>query len=120
MRNRTEITIEGYGKIEIKELTIKEILSLFDNDIFGDGSIENLRLALEDKVLPLCTDIKFDALQDFAPSELKQVWDKFMEVNSVFFDVAQKMGLSEIIEKIKEKIREDFGKLYVELSKQDT
>lgn len=122
MRKTKAFKIDGReGQITVKELTVKEILSLMQDDVLQDTSLENLKAILQDRFLPLCVEgLNLVDLIDLAPSELQTVWENFEEVNSSFFALARKAGLLQSIENIKEAIIKDFSGSLVGLSSQDT
>ena len=118
MRKTITFKIEGYDKpYTVNELSIREIISLIQNDVVQGQDIESLKQVFTDVLLPMCTNVSLDELMDMAPSEIKQLWDKFQEMNSVFFDVAQKMGIAEIWEDLKKGVIADFSKLLALSSK---
>jgi predicted nucleic acid-binding OB-fold protein len=125
MRKTNTFEIEGYEKsFTVNELTIKEIISLMQEDTLG-GKGDNLDLAklkenFETRLLPLCSNIKMSDLEDMAPSELKLVWEKFKEVNSDFFVIARKAGADKILARLKEALIADFSSYVVDSSNQDT
>lgn len=121
MRKAKTFKIEGYDdSFEVKELTVKEIISLIQEDVLGDASVEALKTLFSDRLLPLCTNVTLKDLMEMAPSEIVTIWDHFCEVNSAFFDVARKTGLQSAAEDFKKAITADFTKLLVNSSKQDT
>ena len=121
MRITKTFKIEGYDKsFTVKELKVKEIISLMSEDMLEDLSVETMRDRFSDVLLPMCSNIKFDDLEEMTLSELLEIWNHFKEVNKSFFELAQKMGLDEILIKMKEAIFVDFGNLVVPSLKQDT
>jgi len=118
-------------EVEVRELTVRQIIDLVESDkLFstGEDSKEGLLGSLSDTLdahlLKLCTNIKTEDFLEMAPSDIKEIWNAFREVNATFFDVARQAGLLEAIENIKEEIvktiKEDFLKLPAGLLKQDT
>jgi hypothetical protein len=113
MRKREPIKIDK-KEITVKELTVREILEIAELKNVRKGA--DLSLAMFKKefsnYLPRAVEgIKVDDLLDMAPSELKQIYDKFKEVNATFFDVARSVGLGELLDQIKTAIQRDFLKL---------
>lgn len=120
MRNMKTFEIKGYDKkFTVYELKIKQIISLIAGDMLEDTSLEGLKSNFSETLLPMCSDITFGDLEEMAPSEIKEIWNQFKEVNDSFFELAQKMGLQEILETLKKSIIEDFGKIVVPSSSQD-
>ena len=122
MRKTKTFKIEGYDKnFEVKELKLKEIIGLIQDDVTGgDTSIESLKTVFESRLLPLCSNVKVDELLEMTPSELEEFWNHFHEVNSSFFGLARKAGIQEVLEELKQAIIADFTRLLVSSSKQDT
>jgi hypothetical protein len=121
MRKTKSFKIEGHDQeITVRELTVKEIISLMEDDILGDASLETLRKSFSDVFLPLCTEnVTLSDLLGLAPSELMEVWDNFQEVNASFFELARKSGLMKSIGNLKEAVLRDFSKLLVSSSSVD-
>ena len=88
-RLKKEITIND-KRITIMELTVKEIRTFWNN--MGEASKDGID-AVSDELkvfLPTCvTGLDPVEMDTMTPSELKQVYDGFQEVNKVFFEVAQ-------------------------------
>lgn len=121
MRITKTFEIEGYKEtFMVKELKIKEIISLISGDILEDVSIDGLKKNFSEIILPMCSNIKMSDIEEMTPSELEVVWTKFKEANKSFFAMAQKMGLQEVLEKIKQGMIADFGKIAAPSSKLDT
>ncbi|MBW1666845.1 MAG: hypothetical protein JRJ66_02100 [Deltaproteobacteria bacterium] len=116
MRKRKTIKIDD-REFTVKELTVKEILEILD-EAGGSGSdeggpidqIQDLK-ALVEKHLVKATDAKIDDFKGMAPSEIKQIVDAFREVNSVFFDAAQRLGLGHLLGRFKSALLKDFLEL---------
>ncbi len=122
MRKTETFKIEGYEKsFTVKELTVKEIISLTSSDLLGgDASIASLKENFETRLLPICSNIEMSDLAEMAPSEIVHIWDKFKSVNSDFFEIARKAGLDSILTKLKEALIADFSSYVADSSKQDT
>lgn len=127
MRKTNTFEIEGYEKkFMVKELTIKEIMSLMNEGLLdGDQKstgmeIAKLKETFETRLLPLCSNIEMSDLSEMAPSELKLLWEKFKDVNSDFFVIARKAGAEKILAQLKEAIIADFSSYVVDSSSQDT
>lgn len=103
MRKNKVIKIDD-REITVKELTVRQIWGFFNQPESGDGAAdhdEDVAGPVGDmgKLLALaCPDLPLDAALDMAPSELDSIWRAFQEVNSVFLDLASKMGLTEMIQ----------------------
>jgi len=115
MRKRETIKIDD-KEITIKELTVKQIIEigekvanpgeakagLSDFDMIKDAFKEHLALGVE--------GIAFDDLVELAPSELKTIYEKFKEVNGVFFEVAEQVGILDLLQRIKLELQNGFLK----------
>lgn len=122
MRKTKAFKIEGRDyEITVRELTVNEILSLMQDDVLNDTSLDNLRKVFTERFLPLCVSgVTLKDLMDYTPSEIEEVWNHFAEVNNSFFALARKAGVNETIEKLRGAILKDFSLLSVDLSKLDT
>lgn len=126
MRVRKEIKI-GEAEYVVLELTLRQIIDYFQslttaaekdaeeetNDTLSFFKTEIhtlLNLALEG-------DHKVDDFLDFRPSELKEIYDSFKEVNEVFFDTAAQLGIAEVMDSMKSLIQSEFSDLLVSSSK---
>ncbi|MDY6903689.1 MAG: hypothetical protein SWH61_03295 [Thermodesulfobacteriota bacterium] len=85
MRQSKTITIDD-DKITVYELTVEEVLSVIED---SDG----VDISLINEHLSKCTNLSFEKMKKMAPSELKQVWAAFQEVNAVFFSIIEKTGV---------------------------
>jgi len=122
MRKTKSFKIKGYDKqYEVKEMTVREIIDLIqDKALDGDLTLDGFKEYFSDQ-LPKFTNIKdLDEIIDMAPSELTEIWENFSEANSVFFAVARKAGLEQILGKLKAAIIADFLSWLVPLSKSGT
>ena len=102
-------------EITVRELTVKQIMGLFDSAGQGDATTADLAGILKDK-LGLVTDLALDDMTAMAPSELRQVWDAAKEVNADFFDLARAVGLGQTVDQVlaqlKEALLSDFSSLF--------
>jgi len=103
-------------EITIKELTVKQIIEIgekmanpgedkkesSDIDILKDAFKEHLALGVE--------GVSFDELIELAPSEIKVLYEKFKEVNKVFFEIAQQVGILNLLQKVKMELQASFLK----------
>lgn len=126
MRLKKTVEIDDH-KYVVRELTIEQILNLF-NDVKGSKSSPDTKLGdlgfLKNEAEDLI-NLAFDgdkySLDDFvkfAPSEVKQLYDAFREVNDVFFLIAREVGLDKMLTELKEAIKRDFSGLLADLSNQ--
>lgn len=117
MRKREIIKIDE-KEITIKEMTIKEIMGIMNNFTqTGETNLNSFRKQIDD-ILPLVTDITLDDILKMAPSEAKLVYEKIKEVNSVFFEMAESLGMIKVLGNLKDSIVGDFSSLVVDSLKQ--
>lgn len=76
------------AKLESKsdELAIIEILKT------AKGSIE--------EIINMSCSFKIEDLKELAPSEIKEIYDAFLEVNEPFLGLLEKVGVKEAVKKI--------------------
>lgn len=108
--------------VTIKELTVGQILSIFDSFAKPNQEAQGLEDALAEakELFPMSIEgIEWDELKELAPSEIKQIYEKFREVNNVFFDVACTLGINTALEEIIRALKNDFINMFVSSSKED-
>lgn len=90
MRKSKVIPLEVAGK---KEVTVKEVspYAMYKALLAEDKIGEIFALAEN------CIDLSREELQGLYPSEIEQLTDAFMEVNSSFLAVADKLGLKDTL-----------------------
>lgn len=118
MRKQDTLELEQEGAepitITVRELTVKQVLSTFDRwkeakqEEGFTGLLEDVRGLFDLSI----SGIQFNELEELAPSEIKQIYEKFKEVNSVFFDLADSMGFKDILKELADGIKKDFSKLF--------
>lgn len=122
MRKTHSFKIENYDRsFEVYELTIRQIINLMQDEKISENlTLNAFREFFGETILPAVSNVKIEDLLDMAPSDIKVIWDKFQETNSVFFGAARQLGLEEIISNLRRAITEDFSKLLVPSLNQDT
>ena len=121
MRKTITFKIEGYDKsFEVKELSVKEIIGLMQDEGIQGEDLDSLKAIFSERLLPLCANVKLDELMGMTPSEIMVMWNHFKTMNSDFFDIAQKLGLTDVVKDLKKTVISDFLKLLAASSKQDT
>ena len=122
--HKTDTVEIGPKTITVKELTVRDIINLVnDKALLGPSSkgkdgtfeLEALREQAEEYLPKFITGANMDDLLDMRPSELRQIYDKFMEVNNTFFAVARSVGLDQIVGQLKQAVQADFLKLLADL-----
>lgn len=120
MTIRKTLTIKANDEeFLIKELTVAEIMAFLDQAPSteatppGDQDMVTGLMAQVDDVLEIAIPgLKADALTSWAPSELAKLYDGFREVNSVFFSIAQRLGLNNLLTEVEQAIAKDFSALF--------
>lgn len=64
----------------------------------------------------LTEGLSFEDLKGLYPSEHKQIWEAFKEVNAVFFDVVQMLGFNQLLDEILQGIKSDFISIFADWS----
>jgi len=122
MRNTDTVTIDD-KKYTINELTVKEIMTVGNALMESDLDLVKIKNMLPE-YLKLTSSITLDELIDMAPSDIKELIDKWKEVNSSFFDISRQVGLTDFLAEFKVALislaKAEFGKLVVALSKKGT
>lgn len=120
-RTQKSIKVDGFSVV-VKELTTKEIRQFWDelnsfsvaSLLSGDGVMRELWKTVIDGVLP-------ENLDDMVPSEIKKIFDAFSEVNAVFFDMINKLGMKNpLLWILNRTIAQDLTNRYHTLSETDT
>ncbi len=113
LRMKKEIQISKTTKIIVKEFTTAEVFEMFAMDkIPKDASFESFQEQLKE-YLPKCLEgASLEDLKQLPPSKLKEIWLAFKECNSVFFGVAQTLGLGSLIERLRSALANDFGRIF--------
>jgi len=131
MRNTKTIEIDGREKpITVYELTVKQIIGFMQEDVWSssDNSLDAFRKTLDAKILPIICTATLEDFIEMTPTDIDTVYKGFKEVNKVFFELAQKMGIQEMLgsvlvdikQQLKKAITEDFSKFAVLSLKPDT
>ena len=119
-----ELGEEGQKRtVTVKELTVSQVLSIFNKfakpaeDARG---LDDMLTEAKELFSMSIEGLQWEELKDFAPSELKMLYDKFREVNAVFFDVARSLGIEEALGEIIRALKSDFISIFAASSKEDT
>lgn len=92
MRKSKTIKIDN-REITVKELRVKDIRQILEMpEAQTDDPVE-----LFNRFLPVVTDLKSEALEEMAPSELKIIWETFKEVNADFLEWAGRLGITKML-----------------------
>jgi len=104
----------GDREIQINELTVKEVLFLLSKIGLVPMKPEyDLTEQFKDKsiyetILSLASDVTTKEIVGLSPSEVKKLFDVFMEVNQTTLDIAKYMGLEKAFEDTKDQIVNTF------------
>ena len=115
MRKHKTLKIDD-NEITVKELRVDQILEIWES--VGAGNDLDTFKGYIEKHMGKVTDVTLDDLRKMAPSEIKQIFEAFKEVNQDFFDLAQTLGLGKILEKLKNAILTDLSALFAGLLEQ--
>jgi len=134
MRLQKSIKIDN-KEYTAKELTVKEILDLLSGSVGGSNSQKSEETQQEKQLVQILGDFfgetgqlrqfmdialpntKITDLIELAPSEIKEIWDIVKEVNTHFFEVAQKMEIPQTLLGMAKELLTDFSQHAVVLSK---
>jgi len=116
----------GDKKITVRELTVKDIKDLWA-DITG-GTIETTEMPMfaNDAILKKHWDrcvegVSIEETDEYAPSELKVIYDAFAEVNEIFFDLSLKLeGENVFIKSLRVAVANNLMLRFVASLKEDT
>lgn len=113
LRMKKEVQVTKTQKIIVKEFTTAEVFEMFALEkIPKDATFETFQEQLAE-YLPRCLEgASLDDLKQLPPSKLKEIWLAFKEVNSVFFDLAQTLGLGSLVERLRSALANDFGRIF--------
>lgn len=115
MRNRKTVKIDK-KEYTVNEMTVQEIIDvstkLLDQSLGLDQWLE-----LMPAYLKLVSDVELDDLKNMPPSDVKVLYEAFMEVNEDFFAIARSVGLEQGLSELKvfviTTLRNEFGKAVV-------
>jgi hypothetical protein len=121
LRIKKEVVISKTAKIIVKEFTTSEVFEFFTLDkLPKDASLDAFQEQLKE-YLPKCIEgASLDDLKQLPPSKLKEIWLAFKECNSVFFEVAQTLGLGNLVERLRSAFVSDFGRMFANSLKRVT
>lgn len=105
-------------EITITELRVREILEIFD-EFAEDTDLDVLKNQGE-KLLSKIAGLTLEDLKQMYPSDIKQIYDAFSEVNSFFFETVKNLGLDKLIPEITQSLAKDLSELCSDLLKPDT
>jgi hypothetical protein len=92
----------GDRSFTIKELSVRVIWALFNG---GSAEQQNGVDRAQGLLKLACPELTEEALLDLYPSEVRELWDTFEEVNADFLGIVRQMGLdTAIIGAVKESI----------------
>lgn len=120
MKQRQTVKIDE-KEITLKELSVVELLYLchrsgWVGEIAGvDFDLQFAKqksMTLPDLILSFISDVSKEEIIAFAPSEIKKLYDVFMDVNKVTFAAAKYFGVDKIIEDMKAELIKVFMSIY--------
>lgn len=125
MRQSKDIQINN-KTVSVFELSVRDIKSLWKHIIGATPESAEQPIFSNDKILRDYWDkcihgLKLDETEDMTPSELKVVYDAFMEVNADFFALALQIeGENPMLKALRAVIVNDLMLRYAALSPEDT
>lgn len=110
MRKVKVINIEGRGEVTVKEVSPLGVW----NSTRKEGSwLEMLKTLADDAVSPSVAEIA-----TWYPSEIEQVVDAFLEINSSFFVLARKLKVDGLLDNLIKETATSFQLLYADSSRE--
>lgn len=105
MRNREVVKIDE-EEYSIKELTVQEIIDLYNGVLEEDLSAENFQTQLPEVLKLVCPELDMDKLRTLTPSALMLLWNGFRKANESFFDIARAFGIDQLVEEVRANVLE--------------
>lgn len=101
MISEKSVTLRGGVKVLVQEVSVRRVMKVLpflpakkaEEGMEAEPEkpfIENL-----DELLASVCGLSAEGLLDMYPSDIEQLWQAFREVNSFFFKMAEKLGLTE-------------------------
>ena len=112
MARKTQAVTINDKEIIVKELSVRQVLGLFESDAGTTGPTLPALLGKFQELLPIATGMSVEELSDMTPSELLVVYNVFKEVNSVFFGLMANLGITQILAEIKASTVQSFSGLF--------
>ena len=119
MKKTKEVEIRDGWTVTFTELTARQIRGFYERLENGEeeDDLDVLRSLISEG-----TDIEdIDTLEDLAPSEMKELWTAFKEVNADFFGVIEGLGILENVKgELKRAIQSELTRIFAAFSNGDT
>ena len=103
MRHIKTIQIDGRGEVTVREVSPAGLYRAFA----GENRPEQLRLLIDDSITP-----GWNELQDWWMSEVEQVLNAWLEVNSAFFGVARALRVDDVVSAMMTTFKQRLPELY--------
>jgi len=118
---KKQITVEIDSKrFTISELTVKQIIDLSSSAkigntiaILSENKMVNIFANFTEElkiIMEKCCDFNLEDLEKLAPSEVKQLFEAFKEVNADFLLILREVGILPALVKIKDQMAANFLK----------
>lgn len=115
MRKQTTFRIDGRDKdYKVKELSTREWIQFLGDGNIGELDLLSLINRVRSAFIDVATNISSKEVMDFTPSEIEIVWDKFREVNDVFFGLPDRLGIKGLWDQIRPAVYGACGSYVVE------
>lgn len=115
MKNEKYVTLRGGTKVLVQEVPVRRILTVLPF-LKGDkveeekeGEIKKTFADHASELLEATVGLNSNDLLDLYPSDLEQIWAAFREVNSFFFGMADKLGVTEQVGAILRSVLDGVG-----------
>jgi len=99
------------SEITVYELSVKQIRALFSKE-FKENTLAEFTARAREFCDAAVHGLAFEDIETLAPSQIKAVYDAFMEVNSDFFETARRLGISDtaaqVVGRIKDAVLADW------------
>ncbi len=120
MKKQVTVQIES-KRFTISELTVKQIIELSSSAKIGntlavlsENKMANIFASFSEElkiILEKCCDFGLGDLEELAPSEVKQLFDAFKEVNADFLLILREVGILPALVRIKDQMAANFLKV---------
>ena len=119
MRKQTTFRIDGRDKdYKVKELSTREWIQFLGDQNPGELDLLSFIGRGRSDLAAKYTNITENEVMDFTPSEIEIVWEKFKEVNAVFFGLPGRLGIKSLWEQIRPAVYGACGSYVVEWLRQ--
>lgn len=109
MRKNKEIQVDGIDRpVHVYELKVKQIKDLVFEKLPAMGTSQNIKETIDlllNELWPAVCDYPKDKIDDLTPSEIKEIIEAVKEVNEVFWNALDQVGILKDLKANWERIR---------------